>query len=58
MPGDCMNMQSLRLPPLLTYEQCQRIHFVLPEDVRRGIDTVFEKQCGKYGLKLANILPD
>ncbi len=31
--------------------------FALPEDVRRKIDAVYEKQCERYGLRLRRMLP-
>ena len=34
-----------------------RYDFALPEDVRRKIDAVYQKQCGRYGLRLEKLLP-
>jgi hypothetical protein len=32
--------------------------FAPPEDMRRSIDAVFEKQCGRCGLKMQELLPE
>ncbi len=34
-----------------------RYDFALPEDVRRKVDAVYERQCTRHGLKLQELLP-